>query len=93
MSKFKNVPIEEGTKILSQQEAMFGEYEVLYQKWYWDGITAESIIFSSEDVSTLDDNAIEKEVRESPLVNSDSDVTFKRSDSGYVFVNFNFIDE
>lgn len=93
MSKFKNVPIEEDTKILSQQEVMLGEYEVLYQKWYWDGIRAESIIFSSEDVSTLDDEAIEKEVRSSPLVSSGSSVTLKRTDSGYVFVNFNFIAE
>jgi hypothetical protein len=91
MSKFRNVPVDEDTRILFQLEAMLGEYEILYQKWYWDGITAESIIFYSEDVSNLDDQAIEEEVRSSPLVNDGSSVTLKRCESGYVFVNFNFI--
>ncbi len=66
MRKFENVPVEEDTKIVMQQEAMLGEYEVLYQKWSWDGITAESIIFASEDVSSLDDEAIKDEVRIPP---------------------------
>ena len=90
MSKFENVPVEEDTKILMQQEAMLGVYEVLYQKWSWDGITAESIIFAGEDVSSLDDEAIKDEVRNSPLLNSGSSITLKRTEPGYVFVNFNF---
>lgn len=51
MSKFENVPVEEDTKIIFEQEATLGEYEVLYQKWFWDGISAESIIFANEDVA------------------------------------------
>ncbi len=49
-SKFERVPVEEDTKIIFQQEAILGEYDVLYQKWYWDGITAESIIFANEEM-------------------------------------------
>ncbi len=90
MSKFKNVPVEKGTKIIFQQEATLGEYEVLYQKWYWDGITAESIIFMNDDISGLNDNEIEFEVRTSPLLSQDSSITLSRSESGYTFVNFNF---
>ena len=90
MSKFKNVPVEKDTKIIFQKEATLGEYEVLYQKWYWDGITAESIIFVNDDISGLDDNEIEVEVRASPLLNKDSSITLSRSESGYTFVNFNF---
>jgi len=93
MKKFENVPVESDTKILFQTETKFGEYEVLYQKWFWDGITAESLIFLSEDVSSLDDEAIKKEVLNSPLANVETSVTLKRSESGYVFVNFNFIAE
>lgn len=90
MGKFNNVPVDEGTKIIFEQEASLGEYEVLYQKWFWDGITAESIIFSNEDIAELTDKEVEEEVKTSPLLNSDSNVTFKRCDSGFTFVNFNF---
>jgi hypothetical protein len=93
MSKFNNVPAEQDTKILFSQEAILGEYDVLYQKWYWDGVTAESIIFLAEDIFGLNDDEIKKEVQDSPLVNGGSSITLKRSDSGYVFVNFNFIAE
>jgi len=93
MKKFENVPVESDTKILFQEEVKFGEHEALYQKWFWDGITAESLIFLSEDVSHIDDETIKEEVLNSPLANAESSVTLKRSESGYVFVNFNFIAE
>lgn len=92
MNKFKNVPIEKDTKIIFQKDATIGEHEVLYQMWFWDGVTAESIIYAHGDVSGLDDNEIEKEVRTSPLVRADSKVTIARS-SGFAFINFNFVTE
>jgi len=70
-----------------------GDYDVLYQKWFWDGITAESFIFTNEDVAHLGDEEIEREVRFSPLVKSDSAVTIKRTEAGFVFVNLNFESE
>lgn len=88
--KFRDVPVEEDTRILFETEAYLGGYDVLYQKWFWEGITAESIIFRSEDVADLTDAEIEAEVRTSPLVRADSQVTLKRDDSGFTFVNFNF---
>ncbi len=88
--RFDKVPIEGDTKIIFQQEAKFGEYDVLYQKWFWDGITAESVIFSNEDVAGLEEEEIIKEVKSSPLVSRDSEITFKKSDSGFTFVSFNF---
>ena len=88
--KFANVPIEKDTKIIYQQEAELGEYEVLYQKWFWDGITAESVIFSNEDIKRLKDEEVIEKVTSSPIVNDGSQTTFKRSKSGFTFVNFNF---
>ena len=88
--KFEKVSVEKGTQIIFQTEAELGEYEVLYQKWYWDGVNAESIIFSSEDINNLIDNEIEAEVRKSPLVKKGTSMTMKRSESGFTFVNFNF---
>ena len=93
-SKFNDVPVEADTIILYSQGATLGlgPYEILYQKWFWDGITAESIIFADDDVSGLDDSEIEAEVRESPLVQADSKITIARS-SGFTFLNFNFVSE
>jgi|APSaa5957512576_1039674.scaffolds.fasta_scaffold249036_1 hypothetical protein len=88
--KFEKVSLEKSTQIIFQTEAELGEYEVLYQKWYWDGVNAESIIFSSEDINNLIDNEIEAEVRKSPLVKKGTSMTMKRSESGFTFVNFNF---
>ncbi len=90
MSRFNNVPVEADTEILFEQEAKFGDYDVLYQKWVYDGITAESIIFSNDDVLKLSDEKIKAEVKESPLIKDGSSITLKRSDSGFTFVNFNF---
>lgn len=90
MSKFDNVPVEADTAILFQHEVKLGGYDVLYQKWVWDGVTAESIIFTNDDTIGLEDHEIEAEVRLSPLVNKNEDMTLKRSESGFTFVNFNF---
>jgi len=42
--KFRNVPVEKDTRIIFSQEVKFGTCDVLYQKWSWEGVTAESII-------------------------------------------------
>ena len=89
-NKFESVPVEEDTIILFQQEAKLGEYDVLYQKWFWEGITAESIIFANEDIVGIADNELEAKVRTSPRLKADSKITLKRSESGFTFVNFNF---
>lgn len=51
--KFKDLPVEEDTQIILSTEAKIAEYEVVYQKWHWDGIHAESIIFFNKDVAEL----------------------------------------
>ncbi len=88
MHKFTKVPVEQDTKIIFRREIKLGEYEVLHEKWSWDGISGESIIFLDEDVAHLSEEDIKKEVRE--LLNKDSKMTFKRNKSGFTFVNFNF---
>ena len=41
-NKFDAVPLEKDTNVLFQLNAPLGDYDVLYQMWNWDGITAES---------------------------------------------------
>jgi len=87
--KFTNIPIEEDTKIIFSSPMRWGELDIVYEKWRWDGITAESMIFLAEDVSTLDDAALKADVRNGSLVKADSQITIKRTDK-FTFVNFNF---
>lgn len=91
LGKFERVPIEDDTKIIFSTEASLGKYKVLYQKWYWEGVTAESIIFDSQDVTGLSDSEIMETVKTSPLLKENTEVTLSRSDSAFVFVNFNFV--
>jgi len=88
--KFDKVPVEEDTTVLFRTEAKLGRHDVLYEKWYWDGVTGESIIFANKDVEGLGEEEVKNEVRESPLLKKDSEMTLKRTDTGYTFVNFNF---
>ncbi|WP_026449580.1 hypothetical protein [Aequorivita capsosiphonis] len=89
--KFKNVPVEDDTQIIASLEVKIDTYDVIYQKWNWDGIYAESIIFHNDDVAQLTKDQIINEVERCPgLIKEGSQITFKKLDT-YTFVNFNFI--
>ena len=87
--KFKDLSTDEGTKIIFRSSMKWKELDIVYEKWYWEGINAESVIFLSEDVKDMDNDDLEKEVRSSPLIDVDSQVTIKRGEK-FTFVNFNF---
>ncbi len=90
MGKFSDVPVEEDTKILSQSRTRVGDCDVLHQKWFWNGIHAEILVFPAEEVHTLDDWALEALVQTAAFVDNDSQFTIKCNAGGYTFVNFNF---
>ncbi len=89
MSEFIDIPREQDTRIIFNSPMRWGELSIVYEKWRWDGITAESIIFLTKDVKGLNDKALEADVRNGPLVKKTSKVTIKRGKK-YTFVNFNF---
>lgn len=88
--KFKNLFTDDDTKIMFRSPMKWGGLDIVYEKWSWDGITAESVVFVTDDVKSLDDIALEDDVRDGPLVREDSKVTIKREDD-FTFVNFNFV--
>ena len=91
--KFKDIPVEEDTQIIVSVPAKIEAYDVMYQKWHWDGIYAESVIFFNDDVAVLTEEQIKSEVAQcTALVKPDSQLTFKRLEK-YTFVNFNFVTE
>lgn len=88
--KFDAVPLDSDTVLLLSTEAMLDGIDVLYQKWIWEGIEAESFIFVTDDVSALSDESLEEFCRTSPMLEKESKMTIKRSSNGFDFVNFNF---
>ena len=90
MSKFNNIPEQKDTKIIFREETRFGDFDVVYEKWEWDGILAESIIFDEDDVSEMDDDEIINNVKDSPLFDDKGELTIRHS-SSFVFVNFSFL--
>ncbi|MEO5787752.1 MAG: hypothetical protein ACOH2D_00405 [Gelidibacter sp.] len=89
--KFKDIPVEEDTQIIASVKANIAEYDVVYQKWHWDGIYAESVIFFNDDVAGLTEEQIKKEVALcTDMVKENSQMTFNKGDK-YTFVNFNFV--
>ena len=88
--KFKELPVEEDTQIIFSTEAKLDQYDVVYQKWNWDGIYAESIIFFNKDIVALSDGQVKQKVASSPLVKENSQMTYKKGEK-YTFVNFNFV--
>lgn len=91
MSIFKNVPIDPDTRIINQHGVEVEGIPALIQQWSWEGFIAESIIFLNADVAHLDESELFDLVRRSCLVNDDR-FTVSRSESGFTFVNYNFVE-
>ena len=89
MRNFDDVPNDDDTTMKLSVTANLEPYEVLYQAWSWDGIDGESIIFHSDDIAALSDDALCALVSESPLVDRTISMTVKRTEK-FTFVNFNF---
>lgn len=87
--RFAHVPMEDDTTVLSQEKIRFGDLEALHQKWSWDGVTAESLIFLSADLAGLETSAVIDRVRTFASLEEETEVTVKCTDCGHTFVNFN----
>lgn len=88
--KFARVPVEPDTRIVSQSHGAIDDLDALYQQWNWEGVGGESLVFVSEEVKGLGDQELKELVRGSGLVEDGSDITIRRSEPGFTFVNFNF---
>ena len=88
---FNNVPVDIDTRITFQKEIEIKNFKALYQKWNWDGIIGESIIFHNDDVASLNDDGLKELINSSGLeyiINDKS--TISRDESGFTFINFGF---
>jgi len=90
INKFSRVNTDMDTYIESEKYMKYEKYHVLYQKWAWEALHGESIIFDADDVTELTDKNLEDIACLLCNLSSDARITLKRSCSGYDFVNFNF---
>lgn len=89
MTKFQNLPNDSDTIIKYQSEVILDGLDALHQVWSWDSITAESLIFTNDDISGNDITELEKTIRiDYPQANNSSITTKESGD--YFFINFNF---
>ena len=91
--KFEGIPVEGDTAVLLNTPMQFDGLDCMFQVWLWDGIKGESLIFVNEEVAHLDDPDLKSAVRRWGLVKDEADITLRRSDSGFTFLNFNFTTE
>lgn len=89
MIEMKDIPVDEGTTILSQQRMTIGHLDAVIQTWLLDGIKATSCIFSSNDVKELDDEQLKEVLNNAGLLKPGSLITLSR-EGNFSFVNFNF---
>lgn len=90
MDPFANLPIDPDTRIIANQSIEVEGRPARVQVWVWDGISAMSLIFLSEDVAGLNDDQLRDLAIASGLPEAGSQFTFSRDSGDYCFVNFNF---
>lgn len=90
MEKFDDVPVEEDTIIKHSEVISIGGFDSLYQRWVWEGITAESLIFMETDVEDISDQGLVDIVNDAGMLKGDKATTIVRNSNGYTFLNMNF---
>ncbi len=89
MNKFGNVPVDPDTIIKKEEIIDVGHLQALYQRWVWEGIIAESLIFLNEDVGGMSDDDLVSLGRDAGILKRGGKSTISRSDT-YTFLNMNF---
>ena len=88
--KFKDIQMDDDTKIISRQQIEFLGLDAVHEHWFRDDIYAESLIFVTDEIKDISDEQLEKELRASSLFNSERGVTISRHEGSFVMMNFNF---
>lgn len=87
--KFENVPVEEDTTVLASLNLKFFDIDAHYEKWFFDGIYGETLVFLNDDIKDFTHDALKKELIESTMAEADGKITVERTGE-FSFFNFNF---
>jgi hypothetical protein len=86
---FEKRGVDEGTRILSTTYLNQDGYDLLVEQWFWDGITAKSLIFISDQISGQSDLEVENLARRILQIPDETSVTLERK-ADFTFFNFDF---
>jgi len=84
---FNDLGVEPETRLLSRKIVKLNEIDCVHEYWSWDGVSAESLIFYSDDVKDISDAEIAAII--APFKSTDTSHTLNRKEK-YTFLNFNF---
>jgi len=88
---FKNIPLEEGTRIRVRVPVKLGGLDAAYEEHETFGSGYHSIVFLYEDVGNMSDEEIEKLAREFPEADMNDSLPISRREKyGVVYVSFSF---
>jgi hypothetical protein len=87
---FATRKIDPGTHILETQYLQHGEYDLLIEKWRWDGITAKSLIFLSQQIKNLSNTEVEQ-ISKNILSLPEAEKTTLSRNADFTYLNFGFI--
>jgi len=86
-----NSDVDEDTTIIMTKGVHINNYIALHQKWKFDGLIAESLIFKTSQVQSLDKlqliSLVKQELPE--LIFTESEITYSTNEL-HTFLNFNF---
>lgn len=87
---FHTLDTDPDTTILMRELLEIQEHPVVHERWRWDGITGESLIFSLADVANVNDAELIAWSHSSGMVSVNEKPQVKRSESGFVFLSFGY---
>ena len=86
---FTHRHIDQDTRVLGEEYRRHDGYDLLMERWVWDGIKGNSIIFLTRQVGGLSDFTLEDLAREIAGLEPFDRVTLKREE-GFTYVNYGF---
>ena len=89
--KFKCLEVDEETTLLRREAVKVGGFDAMHETWRWEAVTAESLVFVSDEVKHLSRGELEGLAKISPFYEPGSGITLTRGKE-FTFVNFNFRD-
>jgi len=76
--------------VLIEESVNLSTCKGLYQKWSWESISGESVLFEKKGTATMSDDDLIQEVIEGYKVVDSSPLTVSHKNDGLRCVNFNF---
>lgn len=89
-ASFDNLPVDPETEVHKSKRVQVEGYTALHQRWGWQGISGESLIFARDDVAGLSNARLKQMVEVSAFVKGQGPVMLQHTSAGYIFVNFNY---